>query len=144
MRVARAMFVCPPAVGTIGLLGASVVMGTEAAGAQSSEPPPVVVRGPHSALLRVGGSHTFAAVAEYASDGLWQVSADNGSTWSTYSGTNKILKDGNLKSKYRFGPFTASDSGWELRAVFVNDPCGTPSCIQETATSWAAITEKGT
>jgi hypothetical protein len=138
------MPICLLAVTATVSFGASVVVGAESAGAQSSEPPPVVLRGPHSSSLRVGRSHTFEAVAQYASDALWQVSPDNGSTWSTYTGTDKTLKDGDLKSKYKFGPFTASENGWEVRAVFVNDPCGTPSCIQDTATSWAVITEKAT
>jgi hypothetical protein len=114
----------------------------DVAGASAStEPPPIVVRNPHNAKLVVGQSHTFTAIAEYASTAVWEVSTDGGSTWSTY-GTphNSTLRDGDLKSRLPFGPFSASESGWELRAGFVNDPCGLPSCIQVNGSTPATVT----
>ena len=97
----------------------------QAAGA-STEPPPQIVRPPHGARLIVGRSHTFASVVAYSVTALWEVSPNGGSTWSTSEGDNRTLKDGDLKSSYTFGLFTAPENGWEVRVGFVNDPCGAP------------------
>lgn len=137
--------------GTVGLVtclaGLSLTMATvvdvRSAGA-ATEPPPVIIRAPHSAQLRVGHFHTFTAVAQDAGSALWLVSTDGGSTWSTYgTGDNSTRRNGDLKSSLSFGPFAASENGWELGVAFVNDPCGVPSCIQVTGSSPVTITQEG-
>lgn len=129
-------------VGLAGLSVTTMVIGVGGAGA-STEPPPIIVRSPQSTALRVGRSHTFTAVAEDASTALWQVSTDGGSSWSIYgSADNSTLRNGDLKSRLRFGPFAASENGWELRVGFVNDPCGVPSCIQVTAGNPVTVTTR--
>jgi hypothetical protein len=126
------------------MLMGSLLVAAPGAGA-ASEPPPIILQSPHSKHLAVGESGTFKASAEDATQSVfWQVSSDGGSTWQSAEGTSasKITKKGVCKASLVFGPFSASENGWELRAVFVNDPTGVPSGIQESATSPAVITSK--
>ena len=142
MRTLR--LVAVPALG-LGLLAGSLLMGAATAGA--SEPPPVIVHSPNGKHLTVGESFTFKASARYASVALWEVSSDGGSSWdSTVSnGVDTLSTKGILRTTYTFGPFTASESGWELRALFANDEgsgTGTIGMLQFTGTEGAVVTIK--
>ena len=129
-----------PLLGLV-LVTGSLLEGAVVAGA--TEPPPVIVHSPHSKHLAVGESFTFKASARGASIVLWVVRSPDGLSFHTYSGTNTTAKRGVLRSSFTFGPFLASENGWEVGAAFVNDPTGVPSGIQESDTSPAFITLKG-
>jgi hypothetical protein len=140
MRVFK--FVAVSALG-LGLVGGSLVGWVATAGA-STEPPPVIVRSPHSKHLSPGESFTFKASAQDAATVLWVVKSPDGSSYNTYSGDNTTTKRGVLKSSFTFGPFNASENGWEVGAAFVNDPTGVPSGIQLSETNPAFVTLKRT
>ncbi len=125
----------------LALVGGSLLEGAVVAGA--AEPPPVIVHSPHSKRLAVGESFTFKASARGASVVVWVVRSPDGTSSHTYSGTNTTTKQGVLKSSFTFGPFLASENGWEVGAAFVNDPTGVPSGIQESDTTPAFVTLKG-
>jgi hypothetical protein len=127
----------------LGLMGGTLLGGAAVAGA-STEPPPVIVRSPHSEHLALGGYFTFKAAARDASTVLWVVKSPDGSSFKTYSGVNTTSRSGVLKSSFTFGPFTASEEGWEVGAAFINDPTGVPSGIQESDTTPAVVTQKRT
>jgi hypothetical protein len=112
--------------------------------AGASEPPPVVVRNPRPLIhLAPGQTFTFKASAEDAVLAIWQVSSDGGSSWGFVSGgTTSTSKKGILNTSYVFGPFAANESGWEVRAGFVNDPTGVPSGIQTSVTTSGEIAHK--
>ncbi len=126
-------------------LGVGVgILASGAAPAGASEPPPVVIRNPRPLTHLVSGqTFTFKASAEDAVLAIWQVSSDGGSSWGApVSGVDSTTKRGVLKTSYVFGPFTANESGWEVRAGFVNDPTGVPSGIQTSVTTSGVITLK--
>ena len=126
----------------LGLAVGSLLVGVDVAGAANG-PPPVIVHNPPSKRLAVGASFTFRASATGASTVVWVVRSPDGSSFHTYSGTNTTTKRGVLKSSFTFGPFQASESGWEVGAAFINDPTGVPSGIQESDTVPAIVTLKG-
>jgi hypothetical protein len=129
----------------LSLFAGSLLAVVPSAGAAGG-PPPTVIRSPNNKHLAVGESATFKASAQDATTYLWQESSDGGSNWSSASGTGTAVrtKSGVLKISLVFGPFSASENGWELRAVFVNDPTGVPSGVQASATTPAVITAKKT
>ncbi len=69
----------------------------------------------------------------------WVVKSPDGSSFTLYDGVNTTTKKGVLKSSFTFGPFSASESGWEVGAAFINDPTGVPSGIQESDTTPAVV-----
>ncbi len=139
----RAFRIALVSMAGLSLAGGSLLVGVTAAGG-ATEPPPIIVHSPPSKSLAAGSSFTFRASARDAELALWYVSTDGGASWSPATGpTSTTTTKGVLKTSYVFGPFEASESGWELRAVFVNDPTGVPSGIQSTATAPAVITLKG-
>jgi hypothetical protein len=119
-------------------VGGCLAVTPHAAGA-ASEPPPVVLHSPHSRHLAAGESATFRASAEFASTVVWVLLSPSGSIMATDAGANTMTKRGVLRSSFTFGPFVASEDGWQVRAEFVNDPTGVPSGIQVTGTTPAII-----
>jgi hypothetical protein len=112
----------------------TAALGTWVVAAGASEPPPVILHSPRIMVhLAPGQSFTFRASAKDASTAMWLVKSPDGSSSTLYSGTNTLTKQGVLKSSFTFGPFNASQNGWEVVAGFVNDPTGVPSGIQESS-----------
>jgi hypothetical protein len=127
----------------LSLVTVTLVAGAGSAGA--SDAPPTVVRNPKPVVhLAPGGSFTFKASAVDAATVVWVVRSPDGSSFTTYSGDNTTTRRGVLKSSFTFGPFSASESGSEVAATFVNDPTGVPSGIQETPTGYGVVTLKRT
>jgi hypothetical protein len=127
-------------VGLLAIAGLSLGLAPVVAGA-SSGPPPLVTRSPQSRSVAVGHSVTFLAAAKYASTAVWQESTDGGSMWTLVGGVNTFTKK-SLRTAYTIQTVTAAESGWEFRAVFVNDPSGVPSGIQTSGTAAAVLTVK--
>jgi hypothetical protein len=116
-----------------------------AGSAAASGAPPVVLRNPRPVVhLATGESFTFRASAQDAATVVWFVKSPSGSSQTTYSGDNTMTKRGVLKSSFTFGPFNASENGWEVSAAFVNDPTGVPSGIQVSGTSFGVVMMKRT
>jgi hypothetical protein len=121
----------------------TTTLATWAVSAGATEPPPVILRNPRPVVhLTPGESFTFRASAQDAETVLWVVKSPGGQT--SYSGDNTTTKKGVLQSSFTFGPFTASENGWEVGAGFVNDPTGVPSGIQVSATSFGVVMLKRT
>jgi len=112
-------------------------MGGVGPAAAATEPPPIILHSPHDHLVSVGNSVTFWASASHAVVVTWRVKAPGGNHSTLYSGIDHTSKGGVLKSRFTFGPFVATESGWEVIAIFVNDPTGVPSGIQVSATTVA-------
>ena len=134
-------------VASVGL-GLSLAVGglaVWAGPAGASEPPPVIVHNPRPLVrLAPGESTTFRASAQDASLVEWGVKPAGSSTFTLYPGVDTTTKAGVLKSSFTFGPFTASEDGWEIGAVFINDPTGVPSGIQESDTTLGVVVLKKT
>jgi hypothetical protein len=123
----------PAALGLILVLGC---LSVSAGPAGASEPPPVILRNPRPSVhLTPGQSFTFRASASDASLVEWVVRPSGSSAFTLSGGVDTTTKKGVLKSSFTFGPFTASEDGWEVGAVFINDPTGVPSGIQESDTT---------
>ncbi len=140
------MTTCKFAAVPVAVLSLTVVTLLGWAGAAgASEPPPVILRNPRAVVhLAPGGSFTFKASAQDAETVLWVVESPDGSSRTLYSGDESLTKQGVLKSTFTFGPFSASENGWEVGAAFVNDPTGVPTGIQESNTSLGIVSLKKT
>jgi len=117
-------------------------MGSVVPATAATEPPPLIVKNPLSRQVAVGGYATFTAAARYAVSVRWRVKSPTSSNFTLYAGINTTTKSGKLKSRFTFGPFVASENGWEVVAIFVNDPTGVPSGIQLSGTKVAIMTLK--
>jgi hypothetical protein len=75
---------------------------------------PIVTTNPVSQSVTAGQSVTFtaAATANPTATVQWQVSTDGGVTWTNISGATS--------TSYRISSTTASENGYEYRAVFTN------------------------
>jgi hypothetical protein len=128
------------------VLGPGLTLGCLAVGAApagASEPPPVIVHNPRPLVrLSVGQSYTFTASAKDASLVKWVFRPPGSGTLTLYSGVDTTTKRGVLKSSFTVGPFTASENGWQVGAVFINDPTGVPSGLQDTSTNTGVVVLK--
>ena len=132
-----------PAIGlllSVGLVGGGLVADVVPATA-ATEPPPLIVKNPHSQQVAVGDTATFTAAATFATFVMWGVKSPASSNFTWYRGTDTTTKNGKLKSRFTFGPFMASQNGWEVGAVFVNST-GVPRGFQNTGTKLAIMTLK--
>ena len=129
-------------------VGVSLAVGcllVGAAPASASEPPPVILHNPRPLVrLSPGQSYTFKASAQDASLVKWVFRPPGSTTLTLYNGVDTTTKRGVLKSSFTVGPFTASENGWQVGAVFINDPTGVPSGIQESDTTPGVVVLKTT
>jgi hypothetical protein len=113
----------------VGLLAFTLtaILTTGAVSAGASAPQPVILRNPRSVVHLVpGASFTFVASADAASTVFWVVNSPDGLTHTLNDGTIAYTRTRALKSTFTFGPFSASESGWEIQAVFVNNATNIP------------------
>jgi hypothetical protein len=130
---------------TVGLSLAVGCLLVGAAPASASEPPPVILHNPRPLVrLSPGQSYTFKASAQDASLVKWVFRPPGSTTLTLYNGVDTTTKRGVLKSSFTVGPFTASENGWQVGAVFINDPTGVPSGIQESDTTPGVVVLKTT
>ena len=84
---------------------------------------PIIVTNPASQSIAVGSSVTFtaAATANPASTVQWQVSTDGGTTFTNIGGATR--------TSYTIAKTTASQNGYQYRAVFTNSRGSTTTLI---------------
>jgi hypothetical protein len=92
--------------------------------------------------LSPGESDTFTASARGASLVKWVFRPPGSTTLTLENGVDATTKRGVLTSRFTIGPFTASEDGWQVGAVFINDPTGVPSGLQDSATHLGVVVLK--
>ncbi len=91
---------------------------------------PSVERSPGPVTALVGQSVVFSAEASGVPTPQvqWQVSSDNGKTWTNASGVStEEVEIGGVATKLEIEDVTTAESGNEYRAVFTNEEGSTPS-----------------
>jgi hypothetical protein len=106
----------------LGHLGFAAASGLTPFGQDIFQPAvaPTITTDPLSQAVSSGNTLTFSAGASIETPTVqWQVSVDGGSTWINAPST-WINVPGATTSSLTTDPLTASENGWEVRAVFTN------------------------